>query len=46
MGIREATIADTPALMELYDGSLRYMTSLQPTVCESSPSLLNLLKMQ
>ena len=43
MGIREATIADTPALMELYDGSLRYMTSLQPTVWRV---LLNLLKMQ
>ena len=37
MGIREATLADTPALMELYDGSLRYMASPQPTVWRVVP---------
>lgn len=37
MGIRNAIIADTPALMELYDGSLRHMASLQPTVWRVVP---------
>ena len=30
MGIREANLEDTPQLMELFDGSLRHMTALQP----------------